>query len=103
VSSSFQALDKQFFDFAARSAPRRLQQAGLDPQHLGERPTFPGFVGNGESFLDDIQRGIAAARLGMRLGFEREKDWQPQARAGLAPSRQAFIKLPDPFVDLPLT
>src|SRR6516225_1446345 len=44
----------------------------------------------------------AAARLGVSLGLEREKDRQPQARAGLAPGRQTFIKLLNPLVDLPL-
>ena len=85
--SSFQAFDEQFLDFVGRSAPGRLQQAGLDPQHLGDGPAFTGLVRNGESFFDDIQCGIAAACLSVSLGFDREKDWEPQACAGLAPGR----------------
>src|SRR5262249_41821751 len=38
----------------------------------------------------------------MSLGFEREKDRQPQARARLAPGRQTFIKFLNPLVYLPL-
>src|SRR5262249_8822282 len=47
-------------------------------------------------------RSIAAACLGVSLGFEREKDRQPQTRARLAPGRQTFIKLFNPLVYLPL-
>ena len=84
--SSFQALDEQVLDFVGSGPPGRLQQASLDPQHLGDGPAFTRLVRNGESFFDDLQRGIAAAYLGVSLGFEREEDRQPQARAGLAPS-----------------
>src|SRR5947207_1181657 len=71
-------------------------------QQLVDGPAFAGLVRNGESFFNDIQRGIAAARLSVSLGFEREKDRQPQARAGLAPGRQTFIKLLNPLVYLAL-
>src|SRR5262249_14418271 len=99
---SFQALDEQILDFVGCGVSGRPQQARLDPQHPRDGPPFAGLVGTRESLLDDVQRGIAAARLGVSLGFEREKDRQPQARAGLAPGRQTFIKLLNPLVDLPL-
>ena len=79
--------DEQVLGFVDCSAPRRLQQASLDPKHLGNGPAFTGLVRNRESFVDDLQRGIAAAYLSVSLGFEREEDWQPQARAGLPPRR----------------
>src|SRR5262249_27334413 len=65
-------------------------------------PAFAGLVRNGESFFDSIQRGIAAPHLSVSLGLECEKGRQPQARARLAPSRQAFIKLFNPLVHLAL-
>ena len=85
--SSFQALDEQVLDFVGCGASGRLQQARLDPQHLGDGPAFTRLVRNGESFFDNMQCGIAAAPLSVSLGFEREKDRQPQARARLAPGR----------------
>jgi hypothetical protein len=100
--SCFQALDEQVLDFVGRGAPGRLQQAGLDPQHLGDGPAFTGLFRNGESFLDDIQRGIAMACLAVSFGFEGEKDRQPEARARLSPGRQTFVKLLDPLVRLAL-
>ncbi len=84
---SFKAFDEQALNFVRCGAPGRLQQASLDPQHLGDGPAFTGLVRNGESFFDDIQRDVAAAYFGVSLGFEREKDRQPQARARLAPGR----------------
>ncbi len=84
---SFQALDEQILDFVGCGTSARLQQARLDPQHLGDGPAFTGLVRNGESFFDNIQCGIAAAPLSVSLGFEREKDRQTQARARLAPGR----------------
>src|SRR5262245_61442715 len=55
---SFQALDEQVLDFVGCGASGRLQQARLDPQHLGDGPAFAGLVRNGESFFDDIPRGF---------------------------------------------
>ena len=60
--SSCQALDEQVLEFVSCGASGRLQQARLDPQHLGDGPAFTGLVRNGQGFFDDIQRGIAAAR-----------------------------------------
>src|SRR5262249_7860065 len=92
----------QVLDFVGCGAFGRLQQARLDPQHLGDGPAFAGLVRNGKSFFNDIQRGVAAAQLSVSLGFEREKDWQPQARARLAPGRETCIKFFNPLVYLPL-
>ena len=60
---------------------------GAALRNLGRAPAFTGLVRSRESFVDDLQRGIAAAYLSVSLGFEREEDWQPQARAGLPPRR----------------
>ncbi len=80
-------LMSRFSIFVGCGASGRLQQARLDPQHLGDGPAFTGLVRNGESFFDNIQCSIAAAPLSVGLGFElRERS---AARSnGAPPSRR---------------
>jgi hypothetical protein len=76
-----QALDEQVLDFVGCGASGRLQQARLDPQHLGATTQrSPVSSEMGESFFDNFQRGIAVAHLSVSLGFERE-DWVAHNRS----------------------
>ncbi|MEH2565233.1 hypothetical protein V1289_004860 [Bradyrhizobium sp. AZCC 2289] len=91
---NLQALDVQSLGLIACVVGCQ-QQARLDTQYLGKAPMFAGLLRS--------QRGLDAALLGVSLGFQRQKEGQPQAGSSLLPCGCARVKQLDPVIKLALT
>jgi hypothetical protein len=97
---NIEAPDQQDPDLIASAIGDR-QQACLDAQNLGQIPLLAGLLGDRDSLLDHLKRGIDAASLGASFSFQRQKQWEPQPGSRVSPAATPVRISPIPWSTSP--